>query len=160
MQKIIPHLWFNDQAEEAVNFYTSIFKNSKILGISHYGDAGSQVSGRPKNSIMTIRFQLKEREFVALNGGPYFTFSPAISFLVNCNTQEEIDTLWERLSHDKESEQCGWLKDKFGVSWQIVPLILEEMMSSSNTEKREKAMKALLKMTKLDIQTLKQAYED
>jgi predicted 3-demethylubiquinone-9 3-methyltransferase (glyoxalase superfamily) len=159
MQKITPFLWFDDKAEEAVNLYVSIFKNSKITGITRYGEAGSEVAGRPEGTVMTIAFQLQGQEFVALNGGPVFTFSPAISFVVNCETQEEVDKLWEKLSEDGEIEQCGWLRDKYGVSWQIVPTILGEMLQDKDTEKSEKVMKAMLQMKKIDIKGLEQAYQ-
>ncbi len=159
MQKITPFLWFDDKAEEAVNLYVSIFGNSKITGITRYGEAGSEVAGRPKGTVMTIAFQLEGQEFVALNGGPVFTFSPAISFVVNCETQEEVDKLWEKLSEGGEIEQCGWLRDKYGVSWQIVPTILGEMLQDKNTEKSEKVMKAMLQMKKIDIKGLEQAYQ-
>lgn len=159
MQKITPCLWFNDKAEEAVNFYVSIFKNSKIGSITRYGKEGADVSGRQKGTVMTITFQLDRQDFMALNGGPQFTFSPAISLLVNCQTQQEIDELWEKLSDGGEKNVCGWLKDKYGVSWQIVPTILGEMMQDKDTEKSERVMKALLQMDKIDIKTLKEAYE-
>jgi predicted 3-demethylubiquinone-9 3-methyltransferase (glyoxalase superfamily) len=159
MQKITPCLWFNDNAEEAVNFYLSIFKNSKILNIARYGEEGAKVSGRPSGTVMTVTFQLEGQEFMALNGGPIFTFSPAISFFVNCRTQEEVDALWEKLSAGGEKGQCGWLKDKYGVSWQIVPTALDRMLHGKDAEKSERVMKALLQMHKIDIQTLMQAYE-
>jgi predicted 3-demethylubiquinone-9 3-methyltransferase (glyoxalase superfamily) len=159
MNKIAPCLWFDNKAEEAVNFYVSIFKNSKIGIITRYGGEGAEVSGRPKGTVMTVTFQLDGQEFMALNGGPQFTFSPAISFLVNCETQEEVDELWEKLSEGGEKEQCGWLKDKYGVSWQIVPTVLGEMMQDKDAEKSERVMKAMLQMKKIDIRTLKQAYE-
>lgn len=158
MQKIIPCLWFNNSAEEAVNFYTSIIKNSKITGTTRYGEAGAEASGKPKGTVMTVAFQLEGQDFLALNGGPYFTFSPAISFIVNCETQQEVDRLWEKLSEGGEQEQCGWLKDKYGVSWQIVPTVLGEMMQDKEPKKSEKVMEALLKMKKIDIEALKQAY--
>jgi predicted 3-demethylubiquinone-9 3-methyltransferase (glyoxalase superfamily) len=158
MQKITPFLWFDDQAEEAVNFYVSIFKNAKIEKITRYGKAGAEASGRAEGTVMTIAFQLEGQEFVTLNGGPVFTFSPAISFVVNCETQEEIDTLWEKLSADKAAEQCGWLKDKYGVSWQITPIVLEKMLQDKDPVKTERVMKAMLPMKKLDIAALKQAY--
>ena len=159
MQEITPFLWFNNQAEEALNFYTSIFKNSKKLSVTRYGEAGAKAAGRPKGSVMTVVFELEGQEFIALNGGPVFTFSPAISFVVNCETQEELDELWEKLSEGGEKEQCGWLKDKFGVSWQIVPTVLGEMLQDKDPKKSEKVMEALLRMDKIDIETLKQAYE-
>ncbi len=158
-QKIIPHLWFDNQAEEAAKFYISIFKNSKIVNVTRYGEAGAEVSGRRKGTVMTVTFQLEGQEFIALNGGPHFTFSPAISFFVNCETQEEVDELWEKLSEGGEIEQCGWLKDKYGVSWQIVPTVLGEMLQNKDAERSERVMEALLKMKKIDIKTLKQAYE-
>ena len=159
MQKITPFLWYDDQAEDAVNFYVSIFKNSKILNVARYGEAGAEVSGRAKGTVMTIAFQLEGEEFIALNGGPVFTFSPAISFLVNCETQEEVDDLWDKLSEGGEKEQCGWLKDKYGVSWQIVPSVLGKMLQDKDAEKAEKVMKAMLQMKKIDLKTLKRAYE-
>ena len=159
MQRITPCLWFDNQAEEAANFYISIFKNSKIMNVARYGEAGAEAAKRPKGTVMIITFQLESQEFMALNGGPVFTFSPAISLLVNCETQEEINGLWDRLSEGGEKGQCGWLKDKYGVSWQIVPSILGKMMLDKNAEKTEKVMKAMLQMNKIDIKTLKQAYE-
>lgn len=160
MQKIIPCLWFDNKAEEAVIFYTSIFKNSKIKKIARYGEAGAKASGRPRGSIMTIIFQLEGQEFMALNGGPVFTFSPAISLLVNCNMQKEVDVLWDKLSEGGEIEQCGWLRDKYGVSWQIVPTVLGEMMQDKDARKTERVMQAMLQMKKLNINALKQEYEE
>jgi len=159
MQKITPCLWFDDKAEEAVNFYVSTFKNSKVGSIARYGEAGAKVSGRPKGSVMTVTFELEGQEFLALNGGPHFKFSEAISFIVNCETQEEIDKMWEKLSEGGEKGQCGWLKDKYGLSWQIVPPVLGEMLQDKNSAKSERVMKAMLQMHKLDIKTLRQAYE-
>ena len=161
MQKITPCLWFDNQAEEAVKFYVSIFKNSKIGSVTRYGEAGAEVSGRPKGSVMTITFQLEGQEFMALNGGPVFKFNEAISFVVNCKTQEEVDRLWEKLSEggDERAQQCGWLKDKYGVSWQIVPTVLGEMLQAKDPKKSERVMKALLQMNKIDIEALRQAYE-
>jgi predicted 3-demethylubiquinone-9 3-methyltransferase (glyoxalase superfamily) len=159
MQKIIPFLWFDDKAEEAVNFYVSIFRNSKITGITRYGEAGAEVAGRPKGTVMTITFQLEGQEFVALNGGPVFTFSPAISFVVNCETQEEVDLLWEKLSEGGEIVECGWLRDRYGVSWRIVPTVLGEMLQDKNAEKSERVMKEMLQMSKIDINSLRQAYQ-
>lgn len=159
MQKITPCLWFDSNAEEAVNFYISIFKNSKVKSIARYGEAGAKVSGRPRGTVMTIAFQLNGQEFVALNGGPVFTFSPAISFIVNCETQQEVNRLWAKLSKGGKIEQCGWLKDKYGVSWQIVPTILSKMLQDKDTQKSERVMKALLQMKKIDIKTLKRTYE-
>jgi len=154
MQKITPFLWFDGQAEEAANFYTSIFKNSKILNIARYGEAGPGAKG----TVMMATFQLEGQEFMALNGGPHFTFSPAVSLRVNCKTQKEIDNLWEKLSADETAGQCGWLKDKYGVSWQIVPTVIGRMMQDKDSEKRERVMKAILQMKKLDIQALQRAY--
>jgi len=158
MQKITPFLWFDDQAEDAAKFYTSIFKNSKIGKIARYDKAGEKAAGRPAGSVMTIEFQLEGQEFVALNGGPHFKFTEAISFVVNCETQEEVDYFWQKLTADGGQEsQCGWLKDKFGVSWQIVPTILPELLSDKDATKSERVMKAMLKMVKLDIAKLKAA---
>jgi predicted 3-demethylubiquinone-9 3-methyltransferase (glyoxalase superfamily) len=154
MQKITPFLWFDNKAEEAVKFYTSVFKNSKIKGITRYGEAGPG----PKGSVMTASFLLEGQEFVALNGGPVFTFTPAISFVVNCRTQAEVDRLWDKLSAGGEPGQCGWLKDKFGVSWQIVPTILVKLLNDRNLVKGNRVMQAMLKMSKIDIATLKKAH--
>jgi len=165
---ITPCLWFDSNAEEAVKFYVSVFsanggaasgqKPSKITGITRYGESGAAVAGRPKGSVMTVEFHLAGQEFMALNGGPLFTFSEAISFIVNCETQEEIDTFWEKLSEGGKPGQCGWLKDKYGLSWQIVPTVLGEMMKDKDPKKSERVMAALLQMTKLDIKRLEQAY--
>jgi len=159
MQKITPFLWFDNQAEEAVKFYTSIFKKSKIKNVTRYGEEGAKAARRPKGSVMTIVFELEGQEFVALNGGPVFTFSPAISFVVNCKTQKEVDELWEKLSKGGEKGQCGWLEDKYGVSWQIVPAVLGEMLQDRNPKKSGKVMEAMLKMDKIDIEALKQSYK-
>jgi predicted 3-demethylubiquinone-9 3-methyltransferase (glyoxalase superfamily) len=161
MQKITPFLWFDNQAEEAANFYASIFKNSKVGHVARYDEAGSKASGRPKGTAMTVAFQLEGQDFVALNGGPHFKFTEAVSFVVNCKTQKEVDHYWEKLSAggDDKAQQCGWLKDKYGLSWQIVPVVLFEMLQNKNPKKSEGAMKAMLQMKKLDIQTLKQAYD-
>lgn len=156
MQKITPFLWFDTQAEEAAKFYVSIFKNSKLLGSSRYGDSGPG----PKGSVMVQSFELDGQKFTALNGGPTFKFTEAISLVVNCENQEEVDHFWDQLSADGGQEvQCGWLKDKFGLSWQIVPTILPELMKSSDPKKSERVMKALMQMTKLDIAKLKEAAE-
>ena len=155
MQKITPFLWFNDNAEEAVNFYTSVFKNSKIGDVSHYGDAGPG----PKGTVMVVTFELDGQEFMALNGGPQFKFTEAISFTVNCETQEEVNEYWEKLSAGGEKSRCGWLKDKYGLSWQIVPTILGKLMRDKDSEKSKRVMMAMLQMDKLDIKRLKQAYE-
>jgi predicted 3-demethylubiquinone-9 3-methyltransferase (glyoxalase superfamily) len=160
MQKITPHLWFEDNAEEAAKFYTSLFKNSRVLDITHYGESAAEVSGRPKETVMTVTFELEGQQFMALNGGPIFKFSPAISFLISCETQQEVDNLWEKLSEGGEQEQCGWLKDKFGVSWQIVPNILGKMIHDKDANKSERVIKAMLQMKKLDIQGLRKAYEE
>ena len=158
MQKITPCLWFDDQAEEAVKFYVSVFKNSKVGKIARYGEAGAEVSGRPKGSVMTMTFQLDGQAFMALNGGPQFKFTEAISLVVHCTTQEEVDQMWEKLSAGGEKGVCGWLKDKYGLSWQLVPTVVEEMFQDKDTEKTERVMKALLQMKKLDIKKLQQAY--
>ena len=159
MQKITPCLWFDNQAEEAAKFYASIFKNSKIGHMTPYGEAGAKVSGRPKGSVMTVTFEIEGQEFVALNGGPHFTFSEAISFMVKCETQREIDEMWDKLSQGGEKGQCGWLKDKYGLLWQIVSPVWDEMLRDKDVKKSERVMKAILQMTKPDIKTLKQAYE-
>jgi len=155
MQKITPFLWFDGKAEEAANFYTSIFKNSKIIDIRRYPDGGPA----PKGTVMSATFQLDGQDFIALNGGPMFTFSPAISFFVNCHTQEEVDELWEKLSAGGEKQRCGWLKDKFGVSWQIIPTALGQMLQDKDAEKSKRVMQAMMQMDKIDIKRLKQAYE-
>jgi predicted 3-demethylubiquinone-9 3-methyltransferase (glyoxalase superfamily) len=159
MQKITPFLWYDDKAEEAANFYVSIFKNSKIGGITRYDEEGSKAAGRPKGTVMTIEFQLEGQEFVALNGGPHFKFTEAVSFVVNCETQEEVDEFWKKLSDGGEEVQCGWLKDKYGLSWQVVPTVLPKMLQDKDAAKAQRVMKAMLQMKKIDIPTLKQAYE-
>jgi predicted 3-demethylubiquinone-9 3-methyltransferase (glyoxalase superfamily) len=161
MQKITPFLWFDNQAEEAVNFYVSIFPNSKVLSTSRYDEAGAQASGRPKGSVMTMGFQLDGEEFVAINGGPHFKFTEAVSFVVNCESQEEVDHYWEKLSQggDPKAQQCGWLKDKYGLSWQVVPRIINKMLSNGDPAKSQKVMQALLQMKKIDTEALKRAYE-
>ena len=159
IQKITPFLWFDNQAEEAVNFYVSIFKNSRVGSIARYDEAAAKASGRPKESVMTVAFELDGQEFVALNGGPLFRFTEAISFVVNCETQEEVDHFWERLSAGGQEVQCGWLKDRFGVSWQIVPTVLVEMLQDKDGEKSKRVMAAMLKMKKIDIGALRKAYE-
>jgi len=155
MQKITPFLWFDDQAEEAMNFYCSIFKNSKTGSITRYGEAGPGAQG----TVMSATFQLEGQEFMALNGGPLFAFTEAISFYVNCETQEEVDELWEKLTEGGEEVQCGWLKDKYGLSWQIVPAGLIELLYSQEVEKSRRAMEAMLQMKKLDIEKIRLAYE-
>jgi predicted 3-demethylubiquinone-9 3-methyltransferase (glyoxalase superfamily) len=160
MQKITPFLWYDDKAEEAVNFYASIFENSKVLSVARYSDVGAQAAGRPKRSAMSVEFELEGQKFVGLNGGPHFKFTEAVSFVVNCETQEEVDYFWEKLTAEGGAEsQCGWLKDKYGLSWQIVPTILVELMKDKDPGKSQRAMKAMLQMKKIDIATLKQASE-
>lgn len=159
MQKITTHLWFDDQAEEAANYYVSIFKNSNIGSVTRYGEAGAKASGRPEGSVMNVTFTLDGQEFIALNGGPHFKFTEAISLMANCETQEEIDKLWGKLTAGGQEVQCGWLKDKYGLSWQIVPTVLREMLQDNDPAKTERVMKALLQMKKIDIATLKRAYE-
>jgi predicted 3-demethylubiquinone-9 3-methyltransferase (glyoxalase superfamily) len=154
IQKVTPFLWFDHQAEEAVEFYTSIFKNSKIEAITRYGEAGPG----PKGSVMTIAFELGGQEFTALNGGPHFKFTEAISFVVNCENQQEVDDMWAKLSNGGQEVECGWVKDKYGLSWQIVPTALIEMMQDPDAERKERVMKAMLKMKKLDIAGLQAAY--
>lgn len=154
MQKITPFLWYDGQAEEAVNFYVSIFKNSKVISFARYGDAGPG----PKGSVMTAAFQLEGQDFVALNGGPQYKFTPAISFVVSCETQAEVDELWEKLSAGGRKDRCAWLTDKFGVSWQIVPTILSKLLQDKDPEKVKRVMQAMLQMDKIDISRLKQAY--
>jgi predicted 3-demethylubiquinone-9 3-methyltransferase (glyoxalase superfamily) len=155
VQKISPFLWFENQAEEAANFYTSIFPNSKIRDAMRYGDAGPG----PKGSVMSVTFELEGQEFLALNGGPMFRFSPAISFFVKCATQQEVDHYWNRLSAGGTPQQCGWLQDKYGISWQIVPNALGEMLQDKDPAKSKRVMEAMMKMVKLDIAGLKAAYD-
>ena len=159
MRKITPFLWFEDNAEEAVRFYTSIFRNSKVTATSRYDEEGAEASGRPRGTVMTVAFQLDGQDFVALNGGPYFKFTEAISFVVNCDSQDEIDYYWEKLSAggDDKAQQCGWLKDKYGVSWQIVPTVLGELLNTPDPEESRRVMKALIGMKKIDMDALKQA---
>src|SRR5687768_15098744 len=155
-QKIKTFLWFNDNAEEAVNFYVSIFRNSKVVNVARYGEAGPG----PKGSVMTCTFRLEGQEFIALNGGPHFKFTEAISLFVTCETQEEVDDLWKKLTADGGApSKCGWLKDKFGLSWQIIPSTLMELMADKDPEKSKRVMQAMLKMSKIDIKALKKAYE-
>jgi len=155
MKTIDPFLWFDTQAEEAANFYTSLFPNSKILTVTRYGEAGPGEAG----SVMTVDFELNGQEFVALNGGPRFKFTEAVSFLVNCETQEEVDDFWEKLSEGGEKGPCGWLKDKYGLSWQVVPTVLSELLSDPDPEKSQRVMKAMLEMGKIEIEPLQRAYE-
>jgi len=159
MQKITPFLWFHDQAEEAVKFYTSIFKNSRIGKITRYDKAGEKAAGRPAGSVMTIEFQLDGQKFVALNGGPQFKFTEAISFVVNCQAQAEVDRFWKKLSAGGKEVQCGWLQDKYGLSWQIVPTVLFELLGGKDAAKSQRVMEAMLKMVKLDIKGLKRAVQ-
>jgi predicted 3-demethylubiquinone-9 3-methyltransferase (glyoxalase superfamily) len=154
MKKITPFLWFDDQAEEAMNFYTSIFKNSKVGYTSRFGEGGP----RPAGMVMTASFEIEGQEFVALNGGPEYEFTPAISFLVDCKTQAEVDDLWEKLSDGGEALRCGWLRDKFGVTWQIVPSVLQELLSSDDEEASARAFAAMMQMQKIDIATLQRAF--
>ena len=155
MRKVTPFLWFDNQAEEAMNFYVSLFKNSKILSVSRYGEGGPG----PQGTVMTGTFQLDGQEFMALNGGPYFKFTEAISLFVNCETQEEVDELWEKLSDGGEISQCGWLKDRYGLSWQIVPTALGEMLGDPDPKKAQSVMQAMLQMTKIDIAALRRTFE-
>jgi predicted 3-demethylubiquinone-9 3-methyltransferase (glyoxalase superfamily) len=154
MQKIVPNLWFDTESEDAANFYTSIFENSRVLKVTHYGEAGP----RPAGMVLTVAFQLEGQEFTALNGGPEFKFNEAISLLVNCESQEEVDRLWDKLSEGGEKGPCGWLKDKFGVSWQITPTVLEEMLQDEDADRANRVMRAMLKMGKIEIDALERAY--
>jgi predicted 3-demethylubiquinone-9 3-methyltransferase (glyoxalase superfamily) len=158
-QRITPFLWFDHQAEEAVAFYVSIFKNARITGVTRYDDAGAKASGRPKGSVMTVAFELDGQEFTALNGGPLFPFTEAISLVVNCQTQDEVDHFWQELSAGGQEVECGWLKDRFGVSWQVVPTVLSEMLQDKDPEKSRRVMAAMLKMKKISIEGLTKAYE-
>jgi predicted 3-demethylubiquinone-9 3-methyltransferase (glyoxalase superfamily) len=155
MQKITPFLWFDNQAEEAMNFYISIFKNSKVVSVTRYGEAGPGLKG----TVMSATFELEGQTFYALNGGPLFTFTPAISLFVNCETQQEVDDLWAKLSAGGREDRCGWLQDKYGLSWQIIPKVLGEMLGDKDPEKAARVMRAMLKMAKIEIEELKRAYE-
>jgi len=155
MSKITPFLWFDDKAEEAMNFYVSIFKNSKAGSVARYGEAGPG----PKGSVMSVTFELDGQEFFALNGGPHFTFSPAVSVFINCETQQEVDELWEKLSAGGEKQRCGWLKDKYGLSWQVVPAVLTELLHDKDPAKSKNVMEAMMQMEKLDIEKLRRAAE-
>jgi predicted 3-demethylubiquinone-9 3-methyltransferase (glyoxalase superfamily) len=159
--KITPCLWFDAQAEEAARFYTAIFKNSWIVSMTRYGEAGHEVHGRPAGTVMVVAFELDGQAFTALNGGPVFTFNEAISFQVNCETQEELDYYWGKLSEggDEQAQQCGWLKDRYGVSWQVIPTALPGMLQDADAEKSQRVMRAMLQMKKMDIEELKRAYD-
>ncbi len=160
MQKITPFLWFDGQAEDAANFYTSVFKNSKILRILRYTEEAAEKTGHPVGSVLTIEFEIESQKFVALNGGPLFKFNESVSFVINCETQEEVDYFWEKLTADGgEESQCGWLKDKFGVSWQVTPTVLIDMLHDKDPEKAERVMNAMLEMQKIEIPKLKAAYD-
>lgn len=160
MQKITPFLWYEDKAEEAANFYVSLFKNSKVGDITRYDEASEKAAGRPAGSVMTVAFVLEGQEFVAINGGPAFKLTEAVSFVVNCESQEEVDKYWNALTSDGGQEsQCGWLKDKYGLSWQITPTILIEMLKDKNQAKAKAVMEAMLQMKKIDIPTLRKAYD-
>jgi predicted 3-demethylubiquinone-9 3-methyltransferase (glyoxalase superfamily) len=159
MPGITPCLWYDDQAEEAARFYTSIFQDSKIKHVARYSESGAAASGRPAGSVMTVLFELQGQEFMALNGGPMFKFSEAVSFMVMCENQEEVERYWKALSEGGQEGPCGWLKDKFGLSWQIVPAILSEMMQDKDPQKPQRVMKAILGMQKLDVAALKRAYD-
>jgi predicted 3-demethylubiquinone-9 3-methyltransferase (glyoxalase superfamily) len=161
-RRIAPCLWFDDQAEEAAKFYTEIFRNSKIVTSSRYGEAGHEIHGRPAGSVLTVAFELDGQPFTALNGGPVFRFNEAISLQVNCDTQEEVDYYWEKLSEggDERAQQCGWLKDRYGVSWQIVPTAVPKMLSDPDTDRSSRAMQAILQMKKIDIAALERAYAE
>ena len=162
MQQISPFLWFDGNAEEAVNFYTSVFKNSKIESMTRYDEQAAKATGMPKGSLMTVAFQLNGQQFVALNGGPQFKFTEAISFAVNCDNQQEVDYYWEKLGAggDKKAQQCGWLKDKFGLSWQVVPTVLSKLLADKNAKKSQKVMQAMLQMKKIEIADLQKAFQE
>ena len=160
MERITPCLWYDGQAEEAARHYVSIFKNARILGITRYDEAGAQASGQPKGSVMTVQFELDGQEFTALNGGPLFKFTEAVSFMVSCDTQEEVDHYWAKLTEGGGEEvQCGWLKDRFGLSWQVVPKVMMELLMGKDPAKAKRAFAAMLQMKKLDIATLTRAAE-
>lgn len=159
VQRISPCLWFDHQAEEAATFYVSVFRNSKLGAITRYGEAGARVSGRPAGSVMTVQFVIEGQEFLALNGGPLFKFSEAISFMVKCGTQWEIDEMWEKLSEGGEPGPCGWLKDRYGLSWQIVSPVWDEMLRDPDRKRSERVMEAILRMTKPDLKAIQDAYE-
>lgn len=160
MKKITPCLWFDNEAEQAAEFYTSIFDNSRILGTTRYGKEGFEIHGRPEGSVMTVRFEINGSEFTALNGGPLFKFNESVSFQVSCETQEELNRYWEKLAEggDPAAQQCGWLKDRYGLSWQIVPQVLEDLITDKDPVRSDRVMRALLEMKRLDISKLEQAY--
>lgn len=158
LQKIVPCLWFDGNAEEAVRFYVSVFKDARIKQVTHHGELTSKASGRPKGSVLAISFEIEGQPFLALDGGPEFSFTPAISLMVSCETQAEVDHLWDRLSADPEAEACGWLKDRFGVSWQIVPAMLDRMISDEDPARTERVMQVVLGMKKPDMKALADAY--
>ena len=162
IQKITPFLWFDNRAEEAVKYYTSIFKNSEILRSTRYDEEAAKASGMPKGTVMTMEFRIEGQEFVALNGGPHFKINEAVSFVVNCDSQDEVDYYWERLSEggDPKAQICGWLKDKYGVSWQVVPTVLAELLSDPDPEKSKRVMKTMLQMKKIEIEPLERAYHE
>ena len=155
MQKIVPFLWFDGKAEEAMNFYVSVFKNSRVVRVTRYGEGGPG----PKGTVMSATFQLEGQDFYALNGGPQFTFTPAISLFVNCETQQEVDELWDKISEGGRRDRCGWLQDKYGLSWQIIPSVLGKMLGDKDPEKANRVMKAMLQMDKIDIKRLQEAYD-
>lgn len=161
MQKITPFLWFDNQAEEAVKFYTSVFRNSRIGTMVSYDDAGAKAAGKPKGSVMTAAFQIEGQDFTAINGGPVFKFTEAVSFVVSCESQADVDFYWAKLSEggDPKAQQCGWLKDKFGLSWQIVPTALSRLLGDKDAKKSQRVMEAMLQMKKIDISKLQQAYD-
>ena len=161
MQKIVPNLWFDTQAEEAARYYISIFKNGRIGRVSYFGKEGYEIHKMKEGTVMTVEFELNGQQFLGLNGGPVFRFNEAVSFIVNCENQDEVDYYWEKLSAggEQNAQQCGWLKDKFGLSWQVLPTILDEMMMSEDNEKKGRAMEAMLKMKKLDIAALEKAFD-
>ncbi len=159
MNKITPFLWFDNQAEQAAKFYTSVFKKSKVVKIARYDKAGEKAAGRPAGSVMTVEFEIEGQRFIALNGGPLFKFTEAVSFVVSCKTQKEVDYYWQKLSAGGKEVQCGWLRDKYGLSWQIVPTILSEFFSDRDKAQSQRVMQAMLQLVKLDIKTLKRAYQ-
>jgi predicted 3-demethylubiquinone-9 3-methyltransferase (glyoxalase superfamily) len=161
IQKITPHLWFDRQAEEAAKYYTGIFKNSEILNTTHYSKEGYEIHKMPEGTVMTVEFLIEGQKFIALNGGPLFKFNESVSFLVNCTSQQEIDYYWEKLTPggDPKAQQCGWLKDKFGVSWQVAPEQLHDMMTDRDREKSDRVTRAFLQMKKIDLHALEEAYE-